>query len=146
MITKKAFSFSEQKRIAHSLSLKRQGVWLQWSENTIPFDFSWQKLIWSSNTKLISFVLNATVNWVRTPDLLQLWGFKTSACCKLCPSEKCTLHHILFNCPTALKQKRYTWRHDSVLYHIKAALTLHISSWSKHFISQIKTYHISSLL
>ena len=78
------------------------------------------------------------VNWVRTPDLLQLWGFKTSACCKLCPSEKCTLHHILSNCPTALKQKRYTWRHDSVLYHIKAALTLHISSQSKHFISQNK--------
>jgi len=76
LIKKKAFSFSEQKRIAHSLSLKRQGVWLQWSENTIPFDFSWQNLIWSSNTKLISFVLNATVNWVRTPDLLQLWGLK----------------------------------------------------------------------
>jgi len=44
LITKKDFSFSEQKRIAHSLSLKRQSVWLQWSENTIPFGFSWQNL------------------------------------------------------------------------------------------------------
>ena len=32
--------FADEKRIAHAHSLARQGVWLQWSDNTIPFDFS----------------------------------------------------------------------------------------------------------
>ena len=47
MITNKAQSFSEQKRLNHSLTLKQQGVWLQWAEKALPFDFSWKNLIWS---------------------------------------------------------------------------------------------------
>ena len=106
LVIAKAQFFSEQKRIAHASTLQRQGIWLKWSENTIPFDFSWQNLIWNYNAKIISFVLNASVNWVKTPDLLHLWGMKTSACCTLCRAEKCTLHHILSNCKTALTTKR----------------------------------------
>ena len=61
LITSKALLFSEQKRMAHSITLKQQIVWLQWSENTLPFDFSWKNLIniWSSNYRIIKFVLNA---------------------------------------------------------------------------------------
>ena len=65
LLTAKAFSFAEQKRILHSASLKRQGVWLKWSENTIPFDFSWKNLIWSSNSQIIKFVLSSSINWVK---------------------------------------------------------------------------------
>ena len=36
--------FADEKRIAHAHSLARQGVWLQWSNTTIPFDFSWKNL------------------------------------------------------------------------------------------------------
>ena len=39
LLTAKAFYFAEQKRVLHSASLKRQGIWLKWSQNTIPFDF-----------------------------------------------------------------------------------------------------------
>ena len=142
LITTKAFSFSQQKKIAHAMSLKRQGNWLQWSEDTLPFDFSWQHLIWSSNNKIISFVLNATVNWIRTPDLLHLWGFKQSASCCLCAHEKCTLHHILSNCPKALTQQRYTWRHDSVLQQIHSALSFHITQLNSST-NDSKPLHIS---
>ena len=34
--------FADQKRVAHAHSLARQGVWLQWSNSAIPFDFSWK--------------------------------------------------------------------------------------------------------
>ena len=67
MLTAKAFSFAEQKRVLHSASLKRQGIWLKWSENTIPFDFSWKNLIWSSNSQIIKFVLSSSINWVKNP-------------------------------------------------------------------------------
>ena len=122
MLSAKAFSFEEQKRVLHSASLKRQGIWLKWSENTIPFDFSWKNLIWSSNSQIIKFVLASSINWVKTPDLLQLWGIENSGLCQLCQNAKGTLHHILSNCLVALNSKRYTWRHDSVLLHLKTAL------------------------
>ena len=35
--------------------------------------------------------------------------------CKLCGATQCTLFHILSNCEKALADKRYSWRHDSVL-------------------------------
>ena len=35
--------------------------------------------------------------------------------CKLCGARKPTPAHILSACPTALLQKRYTYRHDQVL-------------------------------
>ena len=85
LITSKTASFTEQKRIAHSASLKQQGAWLQWSENASPFDMSWNNLIWGGVSPLITkFVLESSVNWVRTPNLLKLWGLKNTSSCCLC--------------------------------------------------------------
>ena len=122
LITSKALSFSEQKRVAHSATLKQQGAWLQWAESAVPFDFSWKNLIWGGlNTDLIKFILASSVNWARTPNLMKLW--KKTVCCCLCGAENCTLHHILSNYPFALNNARYTWRHDSVLFEIHRVLS-----------------------
>jgi hypothetical protein len=84
LVKAKANTFLEESYLVHSVSLKQQSVWMQWSESTFPFDFSWQNLIWGGiSTEVFKFVLAASVNWVRTPDLLQLWGYKktrTAAC------------------------------------------------------------------
>ena len=116
MITNKAQSFSEQKRLNHFLTFQQQGVWLQWAEKALPFDFSWKNLIWSPFSKVARFVLNASVNWLKTPSLLKLWGLSEISSCVLCPSQQCTIHHILSNCPFALSSKRYTCRHDSIVW------------------------------
>jgi hypothetical protein len=60
------------------------------------------------------------VNWVKTPDLLKLWGCQVQAYCKLCGHPQCTLHHIISNCHHSLHGERYTWRHDSVLLYLLA--------------------------
>ena len=74
LVKSKANSFLQESYLAHSVSLNQQSVWLQWSENTIPFDFSWQNLIWGCmSTEVFKFVLSASVNWACTPDLLHLW-------------------------------------------------------------------------
>lgn len=122
LVTRKARSFNEEARIAHATSLCRQGAWLQWSDNVIPFDLSWKNLIWSTNQQIIRFVLKCSVNWVHSPDLLKLWGYITDSQCSLCQAPICSLHHILVHCPVALEDKRYTWRHDSILLHIQSAL------------------------
>jgi hypothetical protein len=129
LVTSKVAAFQEETRLAHSVSLKRQSVWLQWAETTHPFDFSWQNLIWGNvSPAVLKFVLAASVNWVRTPDLMHLWGYKSVMSCCLCGAEKCTLHHIISECNFALKDNRFTWRHDSVLSLINQALKEHVES------------------
>ena len=59
---------------------------------------------------------------------MKLWGYKKNSSCCLCGAPNCTLHHILSNCSTALTQKRFTWRHDSVLSVIYQALNCHIQT------------------
>ena len=76
-------------------------------------------------------VLNASVNWVTTPDLLKLWGYTHHDDCTLCGLSGCTLHHILSNCKVALRQRRYNWRHDSVLRRILTAVEKHCLSISE---------------
>jgi surface antigen len=128
LVAKVIRDFADEKRIAHAHSLARQGVWLQWSDSTIPFDFSWKNLLFGPGEHVLKFVLNASVNWVKTPDLLKLWGYKHQDLCKICGSAGCTLHHILSNCDAALRQRRYNWRHDSVLQHILTVLSGHVTS------------------
>ena len=50
-------------------------------------------------------------------DNLKRWGKRVSDRCPFCGNIG-TLAHILSNCPTALTQGRYTWRHNSVLTSI----------------------------
>lgn len=126
----------EQERLsAHSHGLARQGVWTQWHESTLPFDLSWKNLIYGPGPHVISFVLNATINSLHTPDMMKLWGYKSSASCVLCGHHQCTLHHILAGCSVALKQKRFTWRHDSVLLHLEKVFRPLINKHNKSDIS-----------
>ena len=48
LVTAKATSYSEESRLAHTLSLKQQSVWLQWADLAEPFDLSWKNLIWGN--------------------------------------------------------------------------------------------------
>ena len=97
----------------------------------------------------ISFVLNATINTCRTPALLKLWGYHAKADCPLCKGDNCTLHHILANCKTALNQRRYNWRHDSVLIELRSTIEnlfrLHVKKKvkSSNKIEFVKKNHFS---
>ena len=122
LLTQTANDVEETRLFAHSVQLERQGDWTRWSNKTNPFDFSWKNLIYGPGDSLLSFVLNATINTCRTPALLKLWKYVSVATCALCGNDPCTLHHILANCKTALNQRRYNWRHDSVLTFLKSIL------------------------
>ena len=59
----------------------------------------------------------------------------------LCGYHKCTQFHILVDCPAALRQIRYTWRHDFVLNYIKKTVQNHLVSLpapSKSFINFLR--------
>lgn len=130
---------AEEKRIAHATTLSRQGNWTTFKDGVRCFDLSWNNLIYGPGPKVISFVLNALINSVRTPDMLKLWGYKQSASCPLCDRSPCTIHHILSNCQYALNQRRYNWRHDSVLKNIELALVPHVRAHNASFKPKPKT-------
>ena len=120
-VTEALVATNEEEHMRHAACLPLQGVWTTWIDSARPYDLSWENLI-TASPSLIKFVLNAQINSVRTPDMLKLWGYTQSATCPLCSAPQCTLHHILVNCVYALGQKRYTWRHDSVLKNIEISL------------------------
>ena len=80
-------------------------------------NITWQSIIHSVPRGVLSFALNSTTNTLPTPDNLRRWGKRTVSVCPLC-SNHGTLEHILNFCSVSLTQGRYTWRHNSVLYHI----------------------------
>lgn len=114
-ISAEAAAIASERYVQHAHQLKMQKAWIHWSEHTVPFDFSWKSLLYKHSPQLVKFVLHASINWVKTPDLLKIWGLREECVCVLCGAKQCSLHHILANCQYALKDKRYTWRHDSVL-------------------------------
>jgi hypothetical protein len=122
LVSNTARGFAEDKRIHHAQNLAQQGAWTAWQDGIIPFDLSWKNLIYGPGRHIIKFVLNAAVNWVKTPDTIRTWGYKRTAFCPLCRHPHCTLHHIISHCTHALNGGRYTWRHDSVLLYLKPVL------------------------
>jgi hypothetical protein len=106
---------ANEKHMAHATRLAMQSVWMHWTDQSSAFDLSWRNLIYGPGPRIISFVLNATINSLPTPDMLKLMGLSANGSCKLCGATQCTLFHILSNCTKALTDKRYSWRHDSVL-------------------------------
>ena len=120
LVSSNARTFAEDKRVQHAQHLAIQGSWTKWHDRVIPYDLSWKNLIYGHGPHVIKFILNATVNWVKTPYLMKLWRYQVQDYCRLCRHPQCTLHHIISNCRHALLGKRYTWRHDSVLLYLSA--------------------------
>ena len=118
LVSETAHAFAEQKRMAHAHTLAHQGTWTNWYDCVAPADLSWRNLIYGPGPHVIKFILNATVNWLKTPDMMKVWGYKKTAYCPLCKHPQCTLHHIISGCKVALDQGRYTWRHDSILGYL----------------------------
>ena len=108
----------EETRLTHCYGYAIQGYWLNF-DAVLKADLSWNSLIYSIPQELLKFLLNSTHNVLPTSDNLRRWG-KTVVdlkCC-LCGFSNPTLKHILNGCSTALKQGRFTWRHDSILQRL----------------------------
>ena len=78
---------------------------------------TWKSFMWDIPKGVLKFAINAGVNTLPSHDNLKRWGKRVSDRCPFCGNIG-TLAHILSNCPTALTQGRYTWRHNSVLTSI----------------------------
>ena len=86
-------------------------------------DLSWQQLIHNWSDAELRFALQATTDTAPTATNLHRWGLsQVDPACILC-GKPATLRHILNGCSVALRQGRFTWRHNSVLSAIEHRLT-----------------------
>ena len=79
---------------------------------------TWKSIVNNIPKGVLSFTLRASVNGLPTPDNLKRWGAKKCDKCPICGNFG-NLEHILNWCSIGLNQKRFTWRHNSVLNFMK---------------------------
>ena len=99
--------------ISKAVQLQLQDQWTQWL-NYIQNDLSWKYLL-ALPVNLVSFFVASTFDVLPSPSNIQRWKISTDAACALCIKDVCTTVHILGACKVALKQGKYTFRHDMVL-------------------------------
>ena len=95
-------------------------------------DLSWKTLL-GMPSSLLSFCLNATYGTLPSPSNLKRWQITTESSCFLCQKIVCTTAHILGACQIALKQQRFTYRHDTVLSVLVSTLVKFLSLFTTFF-------------
>ena len=82
----------------------------------------WQKIVTEMPTSITCFARRALILSLGNNSNLKRWNIRESPNCDLCNRIQTQLHVFSF-CSTALKQHRYTWRHNSILvtiiHHLK---------------------------
>ena len=72
------------------------------------------KTLWKMEPIRIQLSIRSTYDLLSTPTNLMRWGMSDDANSGLC-CEPGNLEHILSSCKTTLTQRRFMWRHDTVL-------------------------------
>ena len=67
---------------------------------------------------MYSFVMRYLSNCLANGTNVVKWSIANSPKCLFC-SEKQTLQHLVIGCALSLKEKRWNWRHDSILINIE---------------------------
>ena len=86
------------------------------------FTSQWTNVLQILPSNIYSFVNRYLSNSLANGTNAVKWGITNISTCLFC-SEKQTLGHVIGGCAIALQQKRYNWRHDSVLLNIIKSLS-----------------------
>ena len=86
----------------------------------------WRRVMMGLPSGQMSFLLRAGTDTLPTPLNLRRWRLRVDPSCPLCGHTHPTIHHVLSNCPEALQQGRYTWRHDSALRTLVKSIQKHL--------------------
>ena len=121
----KLSSENETMWLNHIKSLVKQGHFLLLATEE-KNDMIWKSYMFDLKKSTLKFLLNSCLDTLPTQVNLCQWGKSTSDLCKLCLNadpplqgqKRETLQHSLNSCSTALKQGRFTWRHDNIIKYI----------------------------
>ena len=101
-----------------SQSLVVKAIW----KNTLKATSTpWQKVLEKLPRNIYSFALRYLNNTLANGTNLLKWGRAENSLCPACKNPQ-TLGHVVGGCKVHLNEKRYNYRHDSVLLNILKAL------------------------
>jgi len=130
-------------RLINLRDLALSGNFLKW-DNLMSTQLDWNNQILGMSPKELSFVANGQALALPDPSNLRRWGFNKLAVCPLCNKRGATTAHILNGCYVALKDDRYTWRHDNVLKAIFPDLKGTVASANRQEVTSPAVPHISA--
>jgi hypothetical protein len=87
----------------------------------------WNAFSYEWLPELLKFYANALQCTLPDPSNLRRWGLSDNDRCGLCSVGPASALHVLTGCPVALKEGRYTWRHDQVLGLLREAVSFSIA-------------------
>ena len=77
----------------------------------------WTSVINHLPRNIFSFTIRYLNNTLANGTNAIKWGITNNSSCILCREDQ-TLGHVIGGCNVALEEKRYNWRHDSILLNI----------------------------
>ena len=107
-------------------------VWEEALASTRSKWFSVQKVL---PKNIFNFTIRYFNNTLATKSNMQKWGKAFTKICDYCPEVQ-TLNHVVAACKLALREGRYTWRHNLILLN----LSLIIKSKVKHLYVDLPDY------
>ena len=114
LITGRLKGYETEAMRVRLFSLCRGGNYTTW-DKIMDNDIGWKEMIYDLPENVMSFRLNGIAMTLPSISNLCRWGLRKGGKCNLCGKPNATAAHTLSNCPIALFQGRYTWRHDNVL-------------------------------
>ena len=135
--TREVLSQTRQSKTEKITGLKSQSevvtsVWQEALVSTRSKWFSVQKVL---PKNIFNFTVRYFNNTLATKSNMQKWGKAFTKICDYCPEVQ-TLNHVVAACKSALREGRYTWRHNSILLNI----SLIIKSKVKHLYVDLPDY------
>ena len=88
-----------------------------WNNADSKYTNSWSSVLEQLPQNLYSFVIRYLNNTLANGTNAVKWGITKDSSCRFCTNNQ-TLGHVIGGCSVALVEKRYNWRHDSILLNI----------------------------
>ena len=92
-----------------------------WEQGNSKHNKNWCKVLDSLPRNIYSFVTRYLSNTLANGTNAVKWGIVQSPKCLFC-NENQTLQHVVSSCLVSLNEKRWNWRHDSILLNIARSL------------------------
>ena len=104
-------------------------------------NLTWKSIIYNLPKRVLSFVVNASIDSLPSYSNLHTWGKRMTDKCIFCPTTTGTLHHILSNCPTFLN--RYEWRHNNILKYMLKTFSENLQNGQVHVYADLEGHSIA---
>ena len=111
-----------EERIVTNLSSQSLVIKSIWASVLPSSTNSWYRVLESMPRSIYNFSIRYLNNTLPNRSNMVRWSAGTSTLCNFCPNPQ-TLGHVVGACPAALKDGRYTWRHNSILFNFARVLT-----------------------